>query len=431
MEGEVKYMRGLLCAAVGTLVVVAGCGKAAEGPVLSSGYKLYEAASTSSTPIVAVIDARSKATERRLPWGTLSPNGSHFYALNSKTLQDIDPRTGVVLEGMQLPRSFDMPPATISGIRGGLSQNGRWLVLQAFDRTASGLVTATHMLVADTSEFKVAARIDLKGLFNFDAVSNDGQRVYVIEYTGASDKSSYRVRVYEIAAGQLGSYTVVDKGGSVEPMTGVRLSSVASPDGQWLYSVYAREKGGAFVHALNLSQPYAFCLDLPGSGLSSKAEAFQWSLALSADGRHLYAANGAMGVVTQIDNRDGYTPTVVRTGHFGSSGPAASVVAQNVQAKEFGPSGSLLSHDERTLVMAGKTGVVWVDTATLRAGTRALTGWTVWSLAGSPDGNVIYVLNDSGAIAALSMADGRTTASFDPAAGSPMGLLRVEGIPAP
>jgi len=145
MEGEVKYMRGLLCVAVGTLVVVAGCGKAGEGPVLSSGYKLYEAASTSSTPIVAVIDARSKATERRLPWGTLSPNGSHFYALSSKTLQDIDPRTGVVLQGMQLPRSFDIPPATISGIRGGLSQNGRWLVLQAFDRTASGQGLSFHL----------------------------------------------------------------------------------------------------------------------------------------------------------------------------------------------------------------------------------------------------------------------------------------------
>lgn len=430
MGGEVTNMRRML-PALCAIVVLASCGKAVEGPAPSSAYKLYEAASTSSTPIVAVIDARAKATERRLPWGTLSPDGSHFYALNSTTLQNIDPRTGVVRQHMQLPRSFEMPPATISGIRGGLSQNGRWLVLQAFDRTASGQVTASHMLLADTSEFKVAARIDLIGLFNFDAVSNDGQRVYVIEYTGASDQSSYRVRVYEIAAGQLGSYTVVDKGGSVEPMTGVRLSSVASPDGQWLYSVYAREKAGAFVHALNLSQPYAFCLDLPGSGWSSSTDAFQWSLALSADGRHLYAANGAMGVVTQINNLDGYTPTVVRTGHVGSSGPTAGLVAQDVQAKEFGPNGSLLSHDDQTLVMAGKTGVIWVDTATLRARTRALTGWTVWSLAGSPDGNVVYVLNDAGAIAALSMVDGRTAASFDPSAGSPMGLLRVEAVSVP
>jgi hypothetical protein len=35
-------------------------------------------------------------------------------------------------------------------------------------------------------------------------------------------------------------------------------------------------------------------------------------------------------------------------------------------------------------------------------------------------------VNDAGAIAELSMADGRMAATFDPGEGFPMGLLRVE-----
>ena len=31
-------------------------------------------------------------------------------------------------------------------------------------------------------------------------------------------------------------------------MAGLRLSGVASPDGHWLYSIYARQDKGAFIH---------------------------------------------------------------------------------------------------------------------------------------------------------------------------------------
>jgi hypothetical protein len=39
---------------------------------------------------------------------------------------------------------------------------------------------------------------------------------------------------------------------------------------------------------------------------------------------------------------------------------------------------------------------------------------------------MVYALSDAGAIAELSMARARVAATFDPAEGSPMGLLRVE-----
>jgi DNA-binding beta-propeller fold protein YncE len=229
-----------------------------------------------------------------------------------------------------------------------------------------------------------------------------------------------------VAAGQLGAYTVIDKGGNgtPDPMSGVRLSGVFSPDGQWLYSVYARQGSGAFVHALNLTMPFAFCLDLPDSG--SPTDAFHWSLALTPDGKHLYAANGAMGSVTQIDNLDGYNPSIVRTKQIGPAAATASMLVQNVDAKELGANGAVLSPDGHTLVTTGSNGLIWIDTATLRARSRQLTNWNVWSLVGSPDGSRVYALSDAGRIAELSMADGRLASTFDPAAGSPIGLLRVE-----
>jgi hypothetical protein len=391
--------------------------------VATGNYKLYEAASGRTGQIVALIDTQSRATERRLPWGIPSTDGVHFYALSGKRLQDIDPRSGTVLRTLQLPGTFEMPPATRGGAPGGLSQNGRYLVLQAPDPR-----TSTHMLLIDTQLFSVAKRIDLNGKFDFDAVNNTGQSVYVIEYPNAAD-SYYDVRVYEVHAGQLGAYTVVDKGGPGEVMTGVRLSGVFSPDGQWLYSLYAREKQGAFVHALNLSSPYAFCLDLPGSGWSSNSSAFQWSLAMTPDGRHIYAANGPMGLVTQIDNLDGNTPSIVRNGKFPMIGATASLFVKDVAAKEMGsqgPRGAAVSHDGKTLVTAGLNGLIWIDTSSLQVRNRTLANWSVSSLAASPDGAMLYAVSDAGAIAELSMASARLVATFDPAEGLPMGLLRVE-----
>jgi hypothetical protein len=405
--------------AVSLFVLVAGCGS--PGPVAAGNYKLYEAASGRTGQIVALIDTQSRATERRLPWGIPSPDGMHFYALSAKTLQDIDPRTGTVLRTLQLPGSFEMPPATLGGAPGGLSQNGRYLVLQA----AGPRVSATHMLLIDTQQFNVAKRIDLNGRYEFDAVNNNGQGVYVLEYPNAAD-SYYHVRVYEVPAGQLGAYTVVDKGNPNEVMTGVRLSGVFSPDGQWLYSLYARANQGAFVHALNLSNPYAFCLDLPGSGYASTTTAFQWSLAITPDGRHVYAANGPMGLVTRIDNLDGGQPSIANTGKIATTASASIPLVQNVAAKEMGPHGAVVSYDGKSLVTAGTNGLIWIDTGTMKVRSRVLTDWSVWSLAASPDGAMVYALNDAGKIAELTMAGAKVVATFDPAEGFPMGLLRVE-----
>jgi hypothetical protein len=417
MGGEMNGLKALLA---GFVLLLAGCGQANGGRSTGGAdFKIYEAASTASSQSVSIVDSRSHAIERRLPFGTHSGDWTHLYWIKGTELIDTDPRTGARLHTFALPADYQLPPATVSGVPGGLSQNGKWLVLESWEQHSSPSPTATHMVVVDTSFTSTPAQVELNGWFQFDAMSNDGQRLYLIEYLSGTD---YRVRVYEVAARQLDPNAVFDKSDPRESMTGTRLMGVPSLDGQWLFSVYARENDGAFVHALNLGGSFAFCIDLPGKGYATDAAALNWSLALSPDGSELYAANAAMGMVSEIDTSE---PALARTGHINVSPTSTRSIVQDVQAKELGANAAVLSPDGKTLVNAGASGIVWVDTATLQARNRALNGWHVWSLGVSPDGSTLYALDDAGMIAEISMATARVESTFDPGAGYPLAIMRV------
>lgn len=415
MGGEVKMMR-ILVTVVCAVVLVAACGKAPDGSLSTSGdFKLYEAASTQDAQLVSVIDSRSHSVERRLPLGTPSPDWNHLYWVHLRTLVDVDPKTGATLSAQQLPGDFQLPPATLSGVPGGLSQNGHWLVLQAFDRSSNSVPTATHLLLMDTTYSTPMRRIDLQGYFQFDAVNNYGLWIYLIQYVSNTE---YYVLRYDMTAGQLDPTVIFDKSDGVAAMSGLRLSGVASPDGHWLYSVYARRDKSAFIHLLSMDNPIAYCIDLPGSGYSSDPTGKYWSLALRRDGSHLYASNLAMGVVADVDTSGRSLPSIVRTAKIASTGLSTS-------SKTFGANGMVLSPDGRTLVTSG-AGIVWLDTATLNAQSVQLADWAVGSLALSPDGSKLYVVNDAGKIAEVGMSGSHSVRSFDGGPGQPLALIRVE-----
>src|SRR5437868_4772864 len=264
MGGEVKSMRAVVAmACLGILSV--SCGRAGDIPQSGGGYKLYEAVSFHSTSFVSVVDSRSHAAERSLPLGVPSSDWKHIYSISETSLIDTDARTATTLKTMQLPGVFQLPPATITGMPGGTSPDGRWLVVESFDASPSGVPSGTHMLLIDMAKSTVTDRVDLKGYFRFDALSNDGQRLYLIQYLNGKE---YYVRLYDINSNVLDENIVVDKSDGNQAMTGLRLSGVASPDGHTLFSMYVRENDKPFIHALSLDGPFAFCLDLPGSGYS-------------------------------------------------------------------------------------------------------------------------------------------------------------------
>ena len=422
MGGEVKSMRSLVTM-VCLAVLVAACGRVPGGPTESGDYNLYEAVSDRSQ--IAVIDSRSHTVDRWLGLGTPTRDWKRLYSVAGTSLNAVDPQTGASIASLQLPGYYHLPSVTMGGMPGGLSQNGAYIVVESFEDTPNGPPSASHFLVINASLSAAPEEVDLKGYFAFDAISNDGSRLYLIEYISST---SYHVRYYEVGARQMYPNVIVDKFNPTESMNGLKLSGVPSTNGGYLYSVYARESGTPFIHALDLSgTPIAFCIDLPGSGFSSVdyGTAFHWSLAMSADGSHLYAANAPLGVVSEVNVGPNNGPGLARSVHIDSGKTVASIFAKDVQAKEFGANAAVVSQDGKTLVTSGSSGIVWIDTASLRVSMHALDNWTVWSLALSPGGTVLYVLSDSGLIAEVSMDSRQVVATFNPHAGNPMDLMRV------
>jgi hypothetical protein len=109
---------------------------------------------------------------------------------------------------------------------------------------------------------KVRRLIRLQGDFSYDALSPDGQTLYLVEHMSANDVLQYRVRAYDLRAGRLLKKMVTDKRRWQSVMNGVPMARAWSFDKRWAFTLYG---GGTnpFVHSLDTRNEYAVCIDLP------------------------------------------------------------------------------------------------------------------------------------------------------------------------
>jgi hypothetical protein len=400
-------------AAVMALTVVVACGPRIQQGPLAGDYQLYVVTSTPTSTVVAVVDSLTHQTMRTLPLGVPSPDWRHYYVVTKGALQDLDPNTGAVLNSMRLDRPYQLPVVTMAGQPGGLSHNGEWVVLESAERT--------HLLVVDTLFRAKPIAVDLPGRFTFDAISDDGTNLYLIQH---ADDSHYYVRLYRVSEGRLDPQIVFDKSDGANAMTGLRLGGVASPDGDWLFSVYARKQQSAFVHALWLGNSTAFCLDLAGVGYSADPRALSWSVAMNSQGTRVFAVNPVLGLIADISTAStSAMPYVAQSRTFKVYGQSASLGVQDVQAKELG-GGVAVSPDGRTVIAGGPTGLIWIDAQSLNVTGTALDDWTIAGLTLSADGSTVFAISDGGLIAQLSIS-GRLLSTFSAGAVSPLALMRA------
>jgi hypothetical protein len=395
-----KAPAALIC-----LLVLSGCAAAGPGPRPTASDKLYEAVDAGSLPGLAVVDAASKTTARRLALGVPSADWKHVYSILGTSVIDTDPQTGAIQNSLQLGDAYHLPAATANGVPGGLSADGRRLVVES----SGG--QRTRMLIIDTTTFKVAHRVNLAGEFEFDAIDDGGANLYLIQRLNAG---TYYVRLYDVAAGALMPEVVVDKSDGDEAMAGMRLAGVSTRDHEWLLSIYVREHRPPFIHALSLGGPFALCLDLPGAGYLDDPREMDWSLAMSPDGSTVYAVNPATGLMAVLSTRLGDAPSILRTSHIG--------VAQGGGAVR-GANSAVVAGDD--LIAGGPAGLVWINTPDLTARSSTIPGWQIVSVGLSPDGKNVYAVNAEGRIAVVSVASAQVLAMFDPSAGTPMALMRV------
>jgi hypothetical protein len=300
----------------------------------------------------------------------------------------IDPASGQSLAQKTIPAGFALPSFGQQGPTAGLSPNGEWLTLTDNSRATTGTLVTTFLVGASSlsGSFK---RVHLDGAFSFDALSNDGNSLYLIQRMG--DPNHYQVRLYDVAAGSLNPQVVIDKREPNEPMNGIRGDGVADPAGKNVYTVYIRE-AGPFIHALPLSgQPFAWCIDLPSKAPNDMEKQFHWAVAVSPDGGSVYAANASLGTVAVMTT--GQPPKIVRTATVALDNANSPLAGLITSADAKGPriGGVALAADGRTLYTLADHGIVAIDTTTLKVRTRYLESFQPETMRLSSDGKWLYV----------------------------------------
>jgi len=201
-------------------------------------------------------------------------------------------RYGGPLRQRRVRGAFSLPAVAYDGSPGGLSADGRTLVL--ISPRVRYPRRRTSFAVVDARRLAVRERIGLKGDFSFDAISPDGRVMYLIEYN-PRDYGEYAVRAYDLGTGRVLPRPVVDPREADEPMTGVPVTRETSRDGRWAYTLYQSPEH-PFVHALDTERRTAVCIDL-----DDLSQVWNGSLAIRGGTLEVLGRRGR--VLARIDTR--------------------------------------------------------------------------------------------------------------------------------
>jgi hypothetical protein len=212
--------------------------------------------------------------------GVATPDDIHYVTFGPSrwtVVAAVRARDGRVLRTSSVRGFYAVPLVAYNGIAGGLSGDGRSLVLASYG-PLPGQRGRTRFAVLSTKTLRVRREIVLDGSWSFDAVSPDAATLFLTEHVRAGDDPLYRIRAFDTRSGRLGA-AVVDRLEGERDMTGAPVARVQSADGRWVYTLYARRGGHPFVHALDTAKREAYCVDLPLRLGYDK----QWALQLALD----------------------------------------------------------------------------------------------------------------------------------------------------
>ena len=267
----------------------------------------------------------------------------------------------------------------------GVSPTGKWAAL-----IAPGSAQ-TRIAIVDAEKGNVVHRANLAGNFDVETISRDGKRLFLIEHL---QSGRYLVRLYDLSLGRLKTQALKASGEGA-PMVGLAWSGVGSPNGRWLLTLYLNtHHNHAFVHALDLQKGKPACVDLP-SGNGRMAALKRYTLTLSPNGRTLFAANPALGVVASIDLR---TLRVTRAARFAPS--AAGRPTRELSA-------GTISRNGRTLYFSAGNGLWAYDAAYGRVRGPYATGGQLVGFGYGAGDRTIHALRADGRMLRFEAATGR------------------------
>jgi Tol biopolymer transport system component len=326
-------------------------------------------------PLTA-IDTGSGRQRFALPPGIVSADGRVFVSAVQRAhrftvVRTYDGRTGRPLRA----RTYRGGGWTLASV----SANGRYIaLLDSFRRGRP-----VRIAIVGARLGRVLHAITLRGSYDVDAVSNDGRRLFLIQYL----RNGYLVRFYDVARQSLAARVLTEKG---EPMQGLAWDAVASPDGRYLFTLYLRGDGAAEIHTLDLRRGTAVCIDLPRGDPQTIQ---QYALSLAPNGRTIYAANPTLRLVATVDVR---TRRVTRVAYFHTNGFPAN---QSQLA--------VASHDGRTVYFTSGRELFAYDAAYHTIRGAYLVGATVSGLAFTRDDRRLLVMRADHRTLWLNAATGR------------------------
>jgi hypothetical protein len=253
------------------------------------------------------------------PAGVTAPGSSVRYlaliAPKGTVVAQVRRNGGEVLRDMPLRGGFAVPGVGLDGSSGGLSADGRTLVLAGRRASTPRRRSAFAILRADRLRLRRIVR--LRGDFSYDALSPDGRRLYLIQYLSATDPTRYAVRLYDVRAGRLRPKPVVDPDEHAGEMRGEPLSRTYGPGGRWAYTLYDGNGKHPFVHALDTVAGRAKCVDTPM--LADRGDLYDLTLRAAPGGASVTVTHGHRPLAV-VDTRTFRVTKAARAG--APSGPA-------------------------------------------------------------------------------------------------------------
>jgi hypothetical protein len=260
---------------------LAACGGTVEKsapPSLEQGPVFLARTAGANGPVTGY-DAAGLGRRFELPGGIHAADGRSYYAVKGGKLLRFSTLTGRVTRTYPLRGEW-----TLAGV----SATGGWVALSR---------PGTEILVIDAKRGVTTHELELRGNFTVETVSTAGDFLFLQQNFV---DGSYAVRGYDLAANQMLPGSLGTKGALIQ-MQGLASQVVASPDGRWLLTMYVNTKSNtAFVHALNLIERIAICINMPPCKKCSREQLDGWGLGLAPDGRTLFAANPRIGRVATI-----------------------------------------------------------------------------------------------------------------------------------
>lgn len=373
---------------------------------------------SAGTGSIVAIDARTGTKLREMQDGVFSADGSRLHWAES-----VSGATQTVVHTTEFASGKELASFTIDAgyhtlyadnAPAGLSSDGRLLVVWGGEPHKLNGDWITRFGVVDLREGTLVAHLELSGqsTFGYTGIAPDGTKLYLTQF----GDGTIRQRVYDIRAKTL----LPDGALGIEKdlrALGFRGSPLASADGRRIFTLNSIQGGtSTFVLGLDIVSGRAFRILLPEQHTTDWEKELLWSLALSPDGKTLYALNPALGVVNEIDVE---REAVRRTGRLATQVDRPSALAQLffpiAEAKRYLRSGALVSPDGRAIYVIGDKGLFVIDTTTLAVRDSWSPDEMFGSLALSPDGARLYAIHGEANIIAI--IDART--------GKNLGALRT------